>query len=65
MNGTVVKVAVEEGQTVVAGELIAVVEAMKMEQPITAHREGVVRGLAIEAGMPVTRTFPICNISAP
>jgi acetyl-CoA/propionyl-CoA carboxylase biotin carboxyl carrier protein len=65
MNGTVVKVAVEDGRTVAAGDLIAVVEAMKMEQPVTAHRPGVVSGLAVEPGMPVTRTFPICNISEP
>ena len=64
MNGTVVKVAVSDGQTVAAGDLIAVVEAMKMEQPVTAHRRGVVRSLAVEAGMAVTRMSPICDISA-
>lgn len=45
MQGTIVKIAVE-GATVAAGDLIVVLEAMKMEQPITAHRAGVVTGLS-------------------
>ncbi len=44
MQGTVVKVAVEEGQTVAAGDLMVVLEAMKMENPVTAHKDGVVTG---------------------
>ena len=40
MQGTVVKVAVEEGQTVSAGDLVVVLEAMKMENPVTAHKDG-------------------------
>ncbi|MEE4022472.1 acetyl/propionyl/methylcrotonyl-CoA carboxylase subunit alpha [Gordonia sp. PKS22-38] len=55
MQGTVVKVAVEEGQQVSAGELVVVLEAMKMENPVTAHKDGVVTGLAVEAGAPVTQ----------
>ena len=55
MQGTVVKVAVEEGQQVSAGELVVVLEAMKMENPVTAHKDGVVTGLAIEAGAAVTQ----------
>ena len=44
MQGTVVKVAVEEGQTVAVGELVVVLEAMKMENPVTAHKDGVITG---------------------
>src|SRR3546814_4136584 len=43
MQATIVKVAVEDGQTVVKGDLVVVLEAMKMEQPIPAHKDGVVR----------------------
>ncbi|MBA5846412.1 acetyl/propionyl/methylcrotonyl-CoA carboxylase subunit alpha [Gordonia amicalis] len=55
MQGTVVKVAVEEGQEVSAGDLVVVLEAMKMENPVTAHKDGVVTGLTIEAGAAVTQ----------
>ncbi|MFW0784299.1 acetyl/propionyl/methylcrotonyl-CoA carboxylase subunit alpha [Gordonia sp. CPCC 206044] len=55
MQGTVVKVAVEEGQQVSAGDLVVVLEAMKMENPVTAHKDGVVTGLAVEAGAAVTQ----------
>ncbi|PXW29993.1 UNVERIFIED_CONTAM: biotin carboxyl carrier protein /biotin carboxylase [Williamsia faeni] len=55
MQGTVVKVAVTEGQEVAAGELVVVLEAMKMENPVTAHKDGVVTGLSIEAGAAVTQ----------
>jgi acetyl-CoA/propionyl-CoA carboxylase biotin carboxyl carrier protein len=54
MQGTIVKIAVEEGQSVEAGELVVVLEAMKMEQPINAHKAGVVTGLAAEIGQTVT-----------
>jgi acetyl-CoA/propionyl-CoA carboxylase biotin carboxyl carrier protein len=54
MQGTIVKIAVEEGQQVEAGELVVVLEAMKMEQPITAHKSGTVTGLAAEVGQTVT-----------
>lgn len=50
MQGTVVKIAVEDGQTVAAGDLVVVIEAMKMEQPITAHKAGTVAGLSAELG---------------
>ncbi len=53
MQGTVVKVAVEEGQTVAAGDQIIVVEAMKMEQPINAHKAGIITGLKVEVGGPI------------
>jgi acetyl-CoA/propionyl-CoA carboxylase biotin carboxyl carrier protein len=53
MQGTVVKVTVQEGQTVAAGDQIVVVEAMKMEQPINAHKDGVITGLSVEVGATV------------
>ncbi|MBH0121167.1 acetyl/propionyl/methylcrotonyl-CoA carboxylase subunit alpha, partial [Rhodococcus sp. CX] len=55
MQGTVVKVAVTEGQEVAEGDLIAVLEAMKMENPVTAHKAGVVTGLAVEPGAAITQ----------
>ncbi len=55
MQGTVVKVAVEEGQQVSEGDLVVVLEAMKMENPVTAHKDGVVTGLAVEAGAAITQ----------
>ncbi|MFD6066488.1 MULTISPECIES: acetyl/propionyl/methylcrotonyl-CoA carboxylase subunit alpha [Amycolatopsis] len=55
MQGTIVKVAVEEGQQVEAGELVVVLEAMKMENPVTAHKAGTVTGLAVEVGAAVTQ----------
>ncbi|MEU4767901.1 acetyl/propionyl/methylcrotonyl-CoA carboxylase subunit alpha [Actinosynnema sp. NPDC023794] len=62
MQGTIVKVAVEDGQQVEAGELIVVLEAMKMENPVTAHKSGVVTGLAAEPGAAVTQGTVICEI---
>jgi acetyl-CoA/propionyl-CoA carboxylase biotin carboxyl carrier protein len=62
MQGTIVKIAVEEGQTVSAGDLVVVLEAMKMEQPITAHKAGVVTRLAAEVGMSVTSGAVICEL---
>ncbi|MFE3230265.1 acetyl-CoA carboxylase biotin carboxyl carrier protein subunit, partial [Nocardia sp. NPDC059228] len=63
MQGTVVKVAVEEGQSVEAGDLVVVLEAMKMENPVTAHKAGVITGLAVEAGAAITQGAPICSVS--
>ena len=62
MQGTVVKVAVEEGQTVTAGELVVVLEAMKMENPVTAHKDGVITGLSVEAGAAVTQGTVLAEI---
>ena len=62
MQGTVVKVAVEEGQTVAAGELVVVLEAMKMENPVTAHKDGVITGLSVEAGAAVTQGTVLAEI---
>jgi acetyl-CoA/propionyl-CoA carboxylase biotin carboxyl carrier protein len=62
MQGTVVKVAVEEGQQVATGDLIAVLEAMKMENPVTAHKDGTITGLAVEAGAAVTQGTVLAEI---
>jgi acetyl-CoA/propionyl-CoA carboxylase biotin carboxyl carrier protein len=62
MQGTIVKVAVEERQQVSEGDLIVVLEAMKMEQPINAHRSGTVIGLKAEVGGSVSSGAVICEI---
>ena len=62
MQGTIVKVAVEDGAVVAAGDLVVVLEAMKMEQPITAHRAGTVRGLSADVGQAVTSGAVLCEI---
>ena len=54
MQGTIVKVAVSEGAVVVEGDLVVVLEAMKMEQPLTAHRSGTITGLAAVSGETVS-----------
>jgi acetyl-CoA/propionyl-CoA carboxylase biotin carboxyl carrier protein len=53
MQGTIVKVAVSDGDTVAAGDLVVVLEAMKMEQPLTAHKAGVVHSITAEVGTTV------------
>jgi acetyl-CoA/propionyl-CoA carboxylase, biotin carboxylase, biotin carboxyl carrier protein len=63
MQGTIVKVAVEDGQQVAEGDLVVVLEAMKMEQPITAHKAGTVSGLTAEVGAPVQSGVALCTIS--
>jgi acetyl-CoA/propionyl-CoA carboxylase biotin carboxyl carrier protein len=62
MQGTIVKVAVEEGQHVTEGDLIVVLEAMKMEQPLNAHRTGTILGLQAEVGSSITSGAVICEI---
>jgi acetyl-CoA/propionyl-CoA carboxylase biotin carboxyl carrier protein len=62
MQGTIVKVAVEDGQTVEAGDLVVVLEAMKMEQPINAHKSGTVAGITAEIGATVTSGTALCEI---
>ena len=62
MQGTVVKVAVEEGDTVQAGDLIIVIEAMKMEQPLNAHKSGVVKNLTVVIGETVASAATLCDI---
>lgn len=63
MQGTIVKVAVEDGATVAAGDLVVVLEAMKMEQPIVAHKAGTVTGLSAEVGATVTSGAVLCTIA--
>ncbi|MFW3172806.1 acetyl/propionyl/methylcrotonyl-CoA carboxylase subunit alpha [Geodermatophilus sp. CPCC 206100] len=63
MQGTIVKVAVEDGATVAAGDLVVVLEAMKMEQPIAAHKAGTVSGLSAEVGATVASGAVICTIA--
>ncbi|MER6913753.1 biotin carboxylase N-terminal domain-containing protein [Streptomyces sp. NPDC000594] len=62
MQGTIVKIAVEEGQAVQEGDLIVVLEAMKMEQPLNAHRAGTVKGLSAEVGASISSGAAICEI---
>ena len=62
MQGTIVKIAVEEGQSVAEGELVVVLEAMKMEQPINAHKAGVITGLSAEQGATVANGAVLCEI---
>lgn len=62
MQGTVVKVAVEEGAVVKEGDLIIVLEAMKMEQPLNAHKSGVVTNLTVVIGETVASARTLCDI---
>lgn len=62
MQGTIVKIAVEEGQEVKEGDLVVVLEAMKMEQPLNAHRSGTIKGLTAEMGASLTSGAVICEI---
>jgi acetyl-CoA/propionyl-CoA carboxylase biotin carboxyl carrier protein len=62
MQGTIVKVAVQNGDEVAEGDTIVVIEAMKMEQPLHAHKAGTVSGLTAEPGTAVTAGTLLCNI---
>ncbi|MFC5950907.1 acetyl/propionyl/methylcrotonyl-CoA carboxylase subunit alpha [Pseudonocardia lutea] len=62
MQGTIIKVAVSDGDTVSAGDLIVVLEAMKMENPVTAHKDGTVTGLSAEAGSSISQGSVVCEI---
>ncbi|MFI7118833.1 acetyl/propionyl/methylcrotonyl-CoA carboxylase subunit alpha [Amycolatopsis sp. NPDC049868] len=62
IQGTVVQVAVQNGQNVAVGDLVVVVEAMKMEQPLTAHRAGVVTGLDVETGATLQSGAEVCRL---
>jgi acetyl-CoA/propionyl-CoA carboxylase biotin carboxyl carrier protein len=62
MQGTIVKVAVEDGATVAEGDVVVVLEAMKMEQPLKAHKAGTVTGLSAEVGATVSQGEVLCEI---
>ena len=62
MQGTIVKVSVADGDTVAEGDLILVLEAMKMEQPINAHKAGKISGLSLKAGDTVTAGAVLATI---
>jgi acetyl-CoA/propionyl-CoA carboxylase, biotin carboxylase, biotin carboxyl carrier protein len=62
MQGTIVKLIAADGQQVSSGDPIVVLEAMKMEQPLTAHKDGTVAGLSVEVGQTVTSGTVICRI---
>lgn len=63
MQGTVVKIAVVEGERVEKGDLIFVLEAMKMEQPLTAHKAGIVSMIVAEIGETVASGTSLCQIT--
>jgi acetyl-CoA/propionyl-CoA carboxylase biotin carboxyl carrier protein len=65
MQGTIVKVAVSDGDTVAEGDLVVVLEAMKMEQPLKAHKAGTITGLSAEVGAGVTAGEALCSIHDP
>jgi acetyl-CoA/propionyl-CoA carboxylase biotin carboxyl carrier protein len=62
MQGTIVKIAVADGDTVAEGDLVVVLEAMKMEQPLTAHKAGTISGLTAAVGEVVTSGAAVCEI---
>lgn len=62
MQGTVIKINVENGQEVAEGDVVVVLEAMKMENPVKAHKAGVVSDLAVEAGSQINKGNPILEI---
>jgi len=63
MQGTISKIVAAEGQHVSAGDTVVVLEAMKMEQPLTAHKDGTVTGLAVEIGQTVPAGTAICRLT--
>jgi acetyl-CoA/propionyl-CoA carboxylase biotin carboxyl carrier protein len=62
MQGTIIKVAVSDGDTVSAGDLVVVLEAMKMENPVMAHKDGTITGLSAETGSSLSQGTVICEI---
>jgi acetyl-CoA/propionyl-CoA/long-chain acyl-CoA carboxylase, biotin carboxylase, biotin carboxyl carrier protein len=62
MQGTIIKVAVTDGDPIAAGDLVVVLEAMKMENPVTAHKAGTVTGLSAQQGSSVSQGTVICEI---
>jgi acetyl-CoA/propionyl-CoA carboxylase, biotin carboxylase, biotin carboxyl carrier protein len=64
MQGTIIKIVAAEGQQVAAGDTVVILEAMKMEQPLAAHKDGIVSGLAVEVGQTVSADTVICEIKS-
>ena len=62
MQGTIVKIVAAEGSQVSAGDTVVILEAMKMEQPLTAHKDGTVTGLAVTVGQTVSADTEICRL---
>ena len=62
MQGTIVKIVAGEGQRVSAGDPIVILEAMKMEQPLTAHKDGTVTGLTVKVGQTVAAGEALCRL---
>jgi acetyl-CoA/propionyl-CoA carboxylase biotin carboxyl carrier protein len=62
MQGTIVKIVAADGQHVSAGDTVVVLEAMKMEQPLTAHKDGTVTALAVQVGQTVPAGEIICQL---
>ena len=62
MQATIVKLAVADGDVVVKGDLVVVLEAMKMEQPIAAHKDGTISGVNAEVGTTVSSGHLLLNI---
>jgi len=65
MQGTITKIVAGEGEQVSAGDTVVVLEAMKMEQPLTAHKDGTVTGLAVEIGQTVPAGGVIARLADP
>ncbi len=63
MQATVVKIAVADGDRVVKGDLILVLEAMKMEQPLTAHKDGTITGISAHVGLTVASGHLLMSIA--
>ncbi|WP_106537690.1 biotin carboxylase N-terminal domain-containing protein [Haloactinopolyspora alba] len=63
MQGTIIKVAAQDGQHVEEGDAVVVLEAMKMEQPITAHKTGTITGLTADVGATISNGTVICTIA--
>jgi acetyl-CoA/propionyl-CoA carboxylase, biotin carboxylase, biotin carboxyl carrier protein len=63
MQGTVLSVAVADGDEIEPGRVICIIEAMKMENEVRAHRAGTVRNLSVDPGRPVTTGQVICTIA--
>jgi acetyl-CoA/propionyl-CoA carboxylase, biotin carboxylase, biotin carboxyl carrier protein len=63
MQGTIVKIVSADGEQVNAGDTIVVLEAMKMEQPLTAHKAGTVSGLSVQVGQTVAAGAVICQLT--